>query len=171
MTVVYTRTVVKSGFHTRSPGSWFHVSTLTVQSIARMASRTLALTASAEGPQAESQATKRPRDKSRIQWGRYPRHPKTVEGCVCEWVCFECDSHKVCVLACEGAAHFLHHVFHRASLFPVHVTVAQLGAWALLTYFPCSAWPAFHFHPCPPTVFLATVSLGERWLLYGLTGL
>lgn len=136
MTVVYTRTVVKPGFHTCSPRSWFHVSTLTVQSIARMASRTLALTASAEGPHAESQATKRPRDKSRIQWGRYPRHPKTVGGCVCEWVCFECDSHKVCVLACEGTAHFLHHVFHRASLFPVHVTVAQLGAWAILTYFP-----------------------------------
>lgn len=94
--------------------------------------------------------------------------------------CFECNSLEVCMLACEGTAHFLPQVSCRASIFLFHVVVALLGAPATLMTrqrsLPSPAWPALPL-PSIPTfnvplpqhpLVIATLSLAE--CLFGLTG-
>lgn len=106
---------------------------------------------SAEGPSADSQAAFRKTHRQRQGW--YPWHPKTVGGCVWAGGCFECNSLEVCMLACEGTAHFLPRVSCRASIFLFHVVVALLGAPdTLMTRqrrLPSPAWPALPLPSIP----------------------
>lgn len=118
--------------------------------------------------------SKRPTDKGRIQRGGAPgRIRRLWEGeCVYEWVCLECNSLKVCMLACKGTAHFLPPISHGASVFPFHVVVALLGAPTTLTSLPSPAWPALPLPsvlpfnaPCHKVPWRKTASIWSDWSL------
>lgn len=100
MTVVCTRTVVRSGFQTFVLGP----SMLAVQPIAGTASGMLPIAASAEGPSAESQTTSpKTQNKDGIQWG--PATGIRRLGEAVHMSGSECDSLKcACMLAYRAQA-------------------------------------------------------------------